>query len=82
MPRLHPGDWAAALDTGAYYFAHHYAYNSLPRPAVHGWTERPGAVGEEPEVRFATVRPAQTVAEIVAEGGEAHRDGLTGLADL
>ncbi|WP_267770027.1 type III PLP-dependent enzyme domain-containing protein [Streptomyces albidoflavus] len=82
MPRLHPGDWAAALDTGAYYFAHHYAYNSLPRPAVHGWTERPGAAGEEPEVRFATVRPAQTVAEIVAEGGEAHRDGLTGLADL
>ncbi|MCR0990835.1 diaminopimelate decarboxylase [Streptomyces albidoflavus] len=85
MPRLHPGDWAAVLDTGAYYFAHHYAYNSLPRPAVHGWTETPGAAGSEnaePEVRFATVRTAQTVAEIVAEGGEAHRDGLTGLADL
>ncbi|MFD4990067.1 diaminopimelate decarboxylase [Streptomyces sp. NPDC058374] len=80
MPRLHPGDWAAALDTGAYYFAHHYAYNSLPRPAVYGWTEAPGASGKEAAVRFATVRPGQTVAEIVAEGGAAHLDGLTGLS--
>ncbi|NEC14619.1 diaminopimelate decarboxylase [Streptomyces sp. SID8014] len=82
MPRLHPGDWAAALDTGAYYFAHHYAYNSLPRPAVHGWVETPaGPGGEDAEaaVRFATVRPAQTVAEIVAEGGAAHLDSLTNL---
>ncbi|CAL9312301.1 diaminopimelate decarboxylase [Streptomyces sp. SudanB52_2052] len=69
MPLLEQGDYAAALDTGAYYFAHHYAYNSLVRPAVYGFW--PGG-------RFAVVREAQTVAEVVAESGGARADGLTG----
>ncbi|OEJ95961.1 type III PLP-dependent enzyme domain-containing protein [Streptomyces thermolilacinus] len=71
LPRLEPGDVVAALDTGAYYFAHHYAYNSLPRPAVYGYTVRPDGT-----VRFAAVRPPQPVAEIVAESGGELRDAL------
>ncbi len=75
LPLLEQGDHAAALDTGAYYFAHHYAYNSLPRPAVLGFvTDGAGAV------TFATVRPAQPIEEIVAESGAAHTDTLTALA--
>ncbi|MFD3731136.1 diaminopimelate decarboxylase [Streptomyces sp. NPDC058632] len=71
LPLLEQGDYAAALDTGAYCFAHHYGYNSLPRPAVHGFTAHgPG------RVTFALVRPAQTVEEIVAESGGAHPDAL------
>ncbi|MBJ6619918.1 diaminopimelate decarboxylase [Streptomyces sp. DHE17-7] len=72
LPLLEQGDYAAALDTGAYYFAHHYAYNSLGRPGVYGF----GADGSG-GVAFATVREAQSVAEIVSEAGGAHRDALT-----
>jgi diaminopimelate decarboxylase len=71
LPRLAPGDVVAALDTGAYYFAHHYAYNSLPRPGVYGYTVRPDGT-----VRFATVRPPQPLAEIVAESGGDRWDAL------
>lgn len=71
LPPLAPGDIVAALDTGAYYFAHHYAYNSLPRPGVYGFVTRPGGT-----VRFATVRAPQRLAEIVAESGGEHRDAL------
>ncbi|WP_031068411.1 diaminopimelate decarboxylase [Streptomyces sp. NRRL S-118] len=71
LPLLEPGDVVAALDTGAYYFAHHYAYNSLTRPGVYGFTVR-----EDGSVRFATVREPQTVAEIVAEAGGGHPDVL------
>ncbi|MER5884712.1 diaminopimelate decarboxylase [Streptomyces sp. NPDC001941] len=73
LPLLEQGDLVAALDTGAYYFATHYAYNSLPRPGVHGFAEDPEAAGG---VRFATMREAQTVAEIVAEAGGGHADAL------
>ncbi|WP_326582307.1 diaminopimelate decarboxylase [Streptomyces sp. NBC_00481] len=73
LPLFEPGDHAAALDTGAYYFAHHYAYNSLPRPGIYGYA--PG----EGEMRFAVVRRPQTVEEIVAEAGGAERAGLLGL---
>jgi diaminopimelate decarboxylase len=81
LPLLEQGDLVAALDTGAYYFAHHYAYNSLPRPGVHGFTEQPpagedAADGAVPAVRFATVREPQTIEEIVAESGGAHADAL------
>lgn len=38
LPLLEQNDYVAALDTGAYAFAHHYGYNSLPRPAIHGFT--------------------------------------------
>ncbi|MFE9442562.1 diaminopimelate decarboxylase [Streptomyces sp. NPDC006602] len=74
LPLLEQGDYAAALDTGAYYFAHHYAYNSLARPAVYGFAPD-GAGG----TAFATVREAQTVEEIVAESGGAHAAALTSL---
>ncbi|MFD2691300.1 diaminopimelate decarboxylase [Streptomyces phyllanthi] len=64
LPLLDQGDYAAALDTGAYYFAHHYAYNSLPRPAIHGFA--PHADGQ---IHFGLVRPAQTPEDIVRESG-------------
>ncbi|MDO0927378.1 diaminopimelate decarboxylase [Streptomyces sp. TG1A-8] len=71
LPLLEQGDYAAALDTGAYYFAHHYAYNSLARPGVHGFTvDGPGSVA------FATVREPQTVAQVVAESGGAQASAL------
>ncbi|MCM2579189.1 diaminopimelate decarboxylase [Streptomyces meridianus] len=73
LPMLEAGDLAALLDTGAYYFSHHFAYNSLPRPAVHGFRTDPEAPGG---VRFAPARSAQTTAEIVAESGGEHRDAL------
>ncbi|MFD7403134.1 diaminopimelate decarboxylase [Streptomyces sp. NPDC059866] len=74
LPLLEQGDYAAALDTGAYYFAHHYAYNSLARPGIHGFAPD-GAGG----VAFATVRTPQTLKEIVAESGGAHATALTTL---
>ncbi|MEV6834851.1 diaminopimelate decarboxylase [Streptomyces sp. NPDC051133] len=74
LPLLEQGDYAAALDTGAYYFAHHYAYNSLARPGIHGFV--PDGSGG---VAFATVREPQTVAEVVAESGGAHASALTTL---
>ncbi|MFB9466827.1 diaminopimelate decarboxylase [Streptomyces cinereospinus] len=76
LPLLEQGDYAAALDTGAYYFAHHYAYNSLARPGVHGFVPD-GAGG----VAFATVRPPQRLDEIVAESGGAHAGALTALPE-
>ncbi|MFG2197003.1 diaminopimelate decarboxylase [Streptomyces sp. NPDC048639] len=75
LPLLAAGDLTALLDTGAYYFSNHFAYNSLPRPAVYGFTDDPSAPGG---VRFALARPQQTVEEIVAESGGAQRDALTG----
>ncbi|GAA2427250.1 diaminopimelate decarboxylase [Streptomyces coeruleofuscus] len=73
LPLLGQGDFAAALDTGAYYFAHHYAYNSLVRPAIYGF-----GPGQEGRVAFAVVREAQTVEEVVAESGGAQVDALVG----
>ncbi|MBB1254562.1 diaminopimelate decarboxylase [Streptomyces sp. OF3] len=74
LPELAPGDLVALPDTGAYYFSTPFGYNSLPRPGVYGFT-----VDRFGEVRFATVRRAQTLAEIVAEAGGAHDDALTAL---
>ncbi|MDG9719093.1 diaminopimelate decarboxylase [Streptomyces sp. DH24] len=74
LPLLEQGDYAAALDTGAYYFAHHYAYNSLARPGIYGFAPDGGG-----GVAFATVREPQTVREIVAESGGAHATALTAL---
>ncbi len=80
LPLLEQGDYVAALDTGAYYFANHYAYNSLVRPGVFGFATTGGAPGASAgdDIRFATVRPAQTIEEIVAESGGAHTTSLTG----
>ncbi|MFF9202934.1 hypothetical protein ACF1AE_14130 [Streptomyces sp. NPDC014986] len=58
--------------TRAYCSAHHYAYNSLPRAAVHGFV--PDGTGG---AAFAPVRRAQTIEEIVTESGGAHADALT-----
>ncbi|MDF3301590.1 diaminopimelate decarboxylase [Streptomyces tropicalis] len=74
LPRLEPGDIAAALDTGAYYFAHHYGYNSLARPGVLGFAQDPSG-----RVAFATVRAPQTLDEIVAASGGGHASALTAL---
>ncbi|MFE3583266.1 type III PLP-dependent enzyme domain-containing protein [Streptomyces vinaceus] len=71
LPPLAPGDLIGVPDTGAYFFTAHYGYNSLPRPAVHGFTLTP-----QGGVRFAEVRPAQSLAEIVAESGGPLRDAL------
>ncbi|NBE52032.1 diaminopimelate decarboxylase [Streptomyces sp. YC537] len=74
LPLLEPGDHAAALDTGAYYFSHHYAYNSLARPGIHGFS-----TGRDGTVRFATVRAPQTIDEVVAESGGEHTRALDAL---
>jgi diaminopimelate decarboxylase len=74
LPLLEQGDYAAVLDTGAYYFAHHYSYNSLARPGIYGF-----APNGEGGMRFAVVRKPQTVREIVAESGGGHASALTGL---
>ncbi|MFI1063023.1 diaminopimelate decarboxylase [Streptomyces spororaveus] len=71
LPRLAPGDLIGVPDTGAYFFTAHYGYNSLPRPAVHGFT-----LTASGEVRFHLVRPAQDVPSIVAEAGGPLRDAL------
>ncbi|MFF0217522.1 type III PLP-dependent enzyme domain-containing protein [Streptomyces vinaceus] len=71
LPPLAPGDLIGVPDTGAYFFTAHYGYNSLPRPAVHGFTLTP-----QGGVRFAEARPAQSLAEIVAESGGPLRDAL------
>ncbi|MDN3023057.1 diaminopimelate decarboxylase [Streptomyces sp. S.PB5] len=78
LPLLEQGDYAAALDTGAYYFAHHYAYNSLARPGIYGFAPS-GDGGTGGGVAFATVRTPQTLDEIVAESGGAHASALTTL---
>ncbi|MFE4593732.1 type III PLP-dependent enzyme domain-containing protein [Streptomyces laurentii] len=72
LPPLRPGDVVAVPDTGAYYFAHHYAYNSLPRPAVYGFTR-----AAEGGTVFSVVRRAQTLDEIVTESGGGRPDALT-----
>ncbi|MEU6852728.1 diaminopimelate decarboxylase [Actinacidiphila alni] len=64
LPLLEEGDYVALLDTGAYYFSNHFAYNSLPRPAVHAYT-----AGADGSVTFAPVRTAQSQDELVAESG-------------
>ncbi|WP_436772755.1 diaminopimelate decarboxylase [Yinghuangia sp. YIM S09857] len=76
LPLMEPGDVVALYDTGAYYFSSHFAYNSLPRPAVHGFR-----LDADGRARFAIVREAQTLAEIVAESGDAYADSLVGLVD-
>ncbi|GGL93664.1 diaminopimelate decarboxylase [Streptomyces fumigatiscleroticus] len=74
LPALDEGDLVVLYDTGAYYFSTPWAYNSLPRPAVHGFTLTGG------QVRFAPVRDAQTLDEIAAESGARHADRLLALA--
>jgi diaminopimelate decarboxylase len=70
LPALAEGDLVVLHDTGGYYFSAHWAYNSLPRPAVYG------ALLDEGRVGFAVIRPAQSVGEISAENGLAQADAL------
>ncbi|GES32202.1 diaminopimelate decarboxylase [Streptomyces angustmyceticus] len=74
LPRLEADDHAALLDTGAYYFSTHFAYNSLPRPGIYGYAADPDGT-----VRFATVRTPQTLEELTAESGGAHTRSLDEL---
>lgn len=74
LPLLESGDHAALLDTGAYYFSTHFAYNSLPRPGIYGYAAEP-----DDTVRFATVRTPQTLEELTAESGGAHAESLCDL---
>lgn len=74
LPVIEPGDVVALYDTGAYYFSSHFSYNSLPRPAVYGYR-----TGTDGRVRFALVREAQSMREVVEESGLAHADALVGL---
>ncbi|MFE9401840.1 diaminopimelate decarboxylase [Streptomyces sp. NPDC006530] len=70
LPLLEQGDYTAVLDTGAYYFAHHYSYNSLARPGIYGFTDTPEGV------RFAPVRTPQPIEDLIAEAGGGHADAL------
>jgi diaminopimelate decarboxylase len=63
LPLLEPGDLVVLLDTGAYYATTHFQYNSLPEPAVHGFT-----VDAEGGVHFELLRRAQSIAELVRTG--------------
>ncbi|MER6526339.1 diaminopimelate decarboxylase [Streptomyces sp. NPDC001508] len=72
LPVLSEGDFVVLYDTGAYYFSTPWAYNSLPRPAVYGYTHTG-------TVRLTPVRDAQTLDEIAAESGARHADRLLEL---
>ncbi|MFD5503004.1 diaminopimelate decarboxylase [Streptomyces sp. NPDC127061] len=74
LPAVEPGDVVALHDTGAYYFSSHFSYNSLPRPAVYGYRTDAGG-----RVRFALVREAQSVREVVEESGLAQAEALVDL---
>ncbi|MGW7247581.1 diaminopimelate decarboxylase [Streptomyces decoyicus] len=74
LPLLESGDHAALLDTGAYYFSTHFAYNSLPRPGVYGY-----ATDADGTVRFATVRTPQTLEDLTEESGGAYAKSLGDL---
>ncbi|MDB1088357.1 diaminopimelate decarboxylase [Streptomyces sp. ACA25] len=71
LPPLAAGDLAALLDTGAYYASTPFGYNSLPRPAVYGYTLTGGDANGDPggTVSFTPLRRAQTLEEVVAESG-------------
>ncbi|MFI1337236.1 diaminopimelate decarboxylase [Streptomyces sp. NPDC020845] len=77
LPELNAGDLVALLDTGAYYVSNHFAYNSLPRPGIYGFSVAGG--GKNGRVRFAPVRSPQSLDEIVAESGGEHMGALSGL---
>ncbi|MER5355065.1 diaminopimelate decarboxylase [Kitasatospora sp. NPDC002551] len=64
LPPLEPGDLVALLDTGAYYASTHFQYNSLPEPAVHGFTVDAGGA-----VHFEPLRRAQPVEELIRPVG-------------
>ncbi|MFB6784161.1 diaminopimelate decarboxylase [Streptomyces sp. NPDC056352] len=81
LPELREGDFVVLYDTGAYYFSTPWSYNSLPRPAVYGFSTAGAgsdSSGEE-TVRFAPVRDAQSLESIAEESGAGHADSLLGI---
>lgn len=60
LPLLEPGDWVLAHDTGAYYVSTPFVYNSLPRPAVHGFETSADGLA------FRLLRRAETIDDVVA----------------
>ncbi|MER5965430.1 diaminopimelate decarboxylase [Streptomyces sp. NPDC002057] len=70
LPELTEGDLVVLHDTGAYYFSAPWAYNSLPRPGVHGFLHREG------RTELAPVRTPQTLEEVVDESGSSHATAL------
>ncbi|MEU5716985.1 diaminopimelate decarboxylase [Streptomyces sp. NPDC020403] len=76
LPEIREGDFVVLYDTGAYYFSTPWAYNSLPRPAVYGFSCGPDGEG----LRFAPVRDAQSLDSVATESGLDHADALTALA--
>ncbi|WUT00611.1 diaminopimelate decarboxylase [Streptomyces sp. NBC_00708] len=81
LPELRAGDYVVLYDTGAYYFSTPWSYNSLPRPAVYGFDVAATSGREEPAVRFAPVRDAQSLDSVSAESGLAHADALLNPRD-
>ncbi|MFF4604600.1 diaminopimelate decarboxylase [Streptomyces sp. NPDC001339] len=80
LPLLESGDHIALLDTGAYYFSTHFAYNSLPRPGIYGFSA--ATDGTDGTVRFATIRSPQSLDELVAESGGAYGEEGEELGSL
>ncbi|WP_326819724.1 diaminopimelate decarboxylase [Streptosporangium sp. NBC_01756] len=76
LPELREGDIVVLYDTGAYYFSTPWSYNSLPRPAVYGFTISQGGA-----VRLAPVRQAESLDDIAAASGLAYADSLRELHD-
>lgn len=74
LPDLEPGDFVVLHDTGAYYFTSVWTYNSLPSPAVYGY-----ATDARDEVQFVTIRPPQTLDEVVVFNGGALSGALSGF---
>lgn len=60
LPLLEQGDIVTLLDTGAYYFSASYRYNSLPEPAVHGFS-----VSADGDVGFKLLRRAEKLEDLV-----------------
>ncbi|MFG2820093.1 diaminopimelate decarboxylase [Kitasatospora sp. NPDC048365] len=73
LPRIEPGDLVVLEDTGGYYTSAPWGYNSIARPAVHGFSTAGSGV------RFAALRRRQTLAEVVAEAGGDLPDALDRL---
>jgi diaminopimelate decarboxylase len=74
LPDLEPGDFVILHDTGAYYFTSVWTYNSLPSPPVYGF-----ATDAQDEVQFVTIRPPQTLDEVVVLNGGALSGALSGF---
>lgn len=72
MPGLEPGDFVVLHDTGAYYFTCMWSYNIMPNPPVYGFS-----ADSQGQVQFVTIRPAQTLDDVVAANAGALLTVLT-----